>query len=53
MHVYREGFDDRVAFLLPDVPGWGATADLDDVTQLQTFLRFCGVDPLPAVQTAV
>jgi len=53
MHLYREGFDDRVAYLLPDVQDWNVAADGDDVTQLASFSRFCGVDPLPPVQTAV
>lgn len=30
MHLYREGFDDRTAYLLPDVPDWNVGADVDD-----------------------
>lgn len=50
--MYREGFDDRVAYLLADVIGWHADPNADDVEVLEEFLRFCGVDPLPLIQLA-
>lgn len=52
MHLYREGFDDRVAYLLADVLDWHADPNADDVEVLEEFLRFCGVDPLPLIQLA-
>jgi hypothetical protein len=52
LHVYREGFEDRVAYLLDDVPEWHGSLD-SGVNALEGFLRFCAVDPLPPIQTAV
>lgn len=53
LHFYREGFDDRIAYLLTDVNGWSVPTTDDGIALLQGFLRFCGVEPLPLIQTAL
>jgi hypothetical protein len=52
LHLYREGFDDRIAYLLQEVDG-RTISGRDGVTALEGFLTFCGVDPLPLIQTAL
>ena len=52
LHLYREGFDDRIAYLLEEVDDWVTPVD-DGVTALEGFLSFCGVDPRPRIQTAL
>ncbi|MBM4443164.1 MAG: hypothetical protein FJ027_22355 [Candidatus Rokubacteria bacterium] len=53
MHLFREGFEDRIAYLLPDVPDWRLLAPPNGVDAFEEFLRFCGVQNWPAIQTAV
>jgi hypothetical protein len=52
LHLYREGFEDRIAYRLADVNDW-VTPVGNGVTVLEGFLRFCAIDPLPSIQTAV
>lgn len=52
LHVYREGFDDRVAFTIAEVPGYDFTFT-DDLSALVQFLGFCSVDPFPSIQSGI
>jgi hypothetical protein len=52
LHLYREGFDDRVAYLLHEVPGF-AFSFSDDESALAQFLAFSGVDPIPSIQRGI
>lgn len=52
LHLYRDGFEDRVAYELADAPGW--TGPLTDgISAFEQFLRFCGVAEWPPIQTAL
>lgn len=50
LHLFREGFGDRVAFLPEDLPEFAAPADKNDVSWLVAFLRFCNVQNTPPIQ---
>lgn len=50
IHLYREGFGDRVAFLPEDLPQFAAPVDTNDVSWLVAFLRFCNVQDTPPIQ---
>jgi hypothetical protein len=52
LHLYLEGFDDRVAYLLNEVPGFSFSFS-DDLSALTQFLVFSGVDPIPPIQQGV
>jgi len=52
LHLYREGFDDRVAYLLNEVPGF-AFSFSDDESALTQFLMFSAVDPIPSIQHGI
>jgi hypothetical protein len=53
VHLYREGFADRVAFLPGDLPGFAPLAGADDVAWLLAFLRFCHVATIPQIQEGI
>jgi hypothetical protein len=53
LHVYREGFGDRVAFLPQDIPQFSTNPPGDEVGWLVAFLRFSGVQSLPTIQTTM
>lgn len=53
LHLYREGFEDRVAFELNEVEGRPFQLDGDPVIFLQDFLRFCGVQSWPPIQMGI
>ena len=53
LHVYREGFGDRVAFLPQDIPQFSTNPLADEVGWLVAFLRFSGVQSLPTIQTTM
>lgn len=53
IHLYREGFADRVAYLPEDLPKLVAPADNNDVSWLVAFLRFCNVVELPQIQEGI
>lgn len=53
IHLYREGFGDRVAFLPQDSPQFASVPPGDDVGWLVAFLRFSGVQSLPTIQTTI
>lgn len=53
VHLYREGFADRVAFLPGDLPGFAPPVGADDVAWLLAFLRFCRVATIPQIQEGI
>jgi hypothetical protein len=53
MHLYVEGFEDRVAFAMTDVPELRVTDGNNGLALLEDFLRFCGVQHWPAFQLSV
>jgi hypothetical protein len=53
LHLYREGFADRVAFLLPEAPGWLHAGPQDGQSLLVAFLHFCTVQTIPPIQLAI
>jgi hypothetical protein len=53
LHLYREGFEDRVAFELADVPFWVGRDVSHGVIALEHFLRFCGVTDWPPIQESI
>ena len=50
LHLYREGYDDRIAFELADVPDFSFTTPLALTQTFAEFLGFCHVAESPAVQ---
>jgi hypothetical protein len=50
IHLYRENFDDRIAYNLADVPGLSIRDLGSGVGCLEDFLLFSGVNKLPAIQ---
>ncbi|MGH9428192.1 MAG: DUF6978 family protein [Terriglobia bacterium] len=53
LHLYREGFEDRIAFQLQDATGWTGGVVTDGIPALEQFMRFCGVATWPSIQTAL
>jgi hypothetical protein len=53
MHLYRENFDDRIAYLINDVPGLSVRDSGNGVMCLEDFLRFCGVNKWPNIQLTI
>ena len=53
VHLYREDFEDRIAYLIPDVPGLTIRNVGNGVLCLEDFLRFCGVRNWPNIQMAI
>lgn len=53
MHLFREGFDDRIAYFLNDVPGWDVDSGSDGIGALEAFFRFCAIEQWPPIQMAV
>lgn len=52
LHLYREGFEDRIAFTLPDAPRWTDPTVTDAIPALEKFMRYCGIDRWPPIQTS-
>jgi hypothetical protein len=50
VHLYRENFEDRIAYAIPDVPGLMARDLGNGLMCLEDFLRFCGVGRWPNIQ---
>ena len=50
LHLYREGFEDRIAYEMTDAPGWTIGQDVDDLQMLEGFLRYCGITDWPQIQ---
>jgi hypothetical protein len=53
LHVYREGFEDRIAYELADAPNWNQLNPDDGIVMLEAFMRFCGIDVWPPIQVAL
>jgi len=53
LHLYREGFDDRVAFIPHEVSGLVLENPADGLACLEGFLRFCKIQSLPPIQTEI
>lgn len=53
LHLYREGFEDRIAYELVDAPGWIDPHLTDGIPALERFMRFCGVNHWPPIQTSL
>ena len=50
LHLYREGFEDRIAYELADAPGWENISPMEGIPALVRFMRFCGVAQWPPIQ---
>lgn len=53
LHLYREGFEDRIAYELSDVPQWSNGVARDGIAALEHFMLFCGITEWPTIQTAL
>lgn len=53
LHLYREGFGDRVAYFPHEVPGFAVPADGSHVSWLIAFLTYCGVTHTPLIQDGI
>ena len=53
LHLYREGFEDRIAYLISDVSDFNVTNSTNGLVWLEDFLKFCHVEGVPAIQTTV
>ena len=53
LHLYREGFDDRIAYELTDVPTWTGVIDSNGVAALESFMNFCAIIDWPPIQTSL
>lgn len=53
LHLYREGFDDRIAYLIEEAPGWSERNVTDGIAALEAFLLYCTVQSCPPIQTAL
>jgi len=52
IHLYREGFETRIAYELSDID-FKFRSPIGGLTSLEDFLHFCNVTPLPAIQQIV
>ncbi len=50
IHLYREGYDDKFAFPLEQVPEMSIKDINDGVEVLETFLYYCSVEKIPDIQ---
>jgi hypothetical protein len=53
MHLYRENFEDRIAYELADVPGLTIRNLGSGVSCLEDLLRFVGLRKWPAIQLSI
>lgn len=53
VHLYRAGFEDRIAFHPAEVPGFTVPAAPDGVAWLVAFLRLCNVSAIPSIQEII
>lgn len=53
LHVYLEGFGDKVAFLPEEVLDFPPLSGTDGVSWLQAFLAYCHVQPVPPIQVSL
>jgi hypothetical protein len=53
IHIYREGFDDRVAYLPEDLAAFQVPAYPHDLDWFTAFLDFCNIIDRPDIQTVM
>jgi len=53
LHLYHEGFADRVAYLPTDLPRFPVPTDGNDVSWLVAFFSFCNVQNVPQIQEEI
>jgi hypothetical protein len=53
LHLYHDGYGDRVAYLPGDLPTFVVPADGTDDSWLVSFLKFCNVRDVPPIQTEI
>lgn len=53
LHLYREGFEDRIAYLLPEIPEFVVSNPANGLAWLEDFLKFCHIDEVPNIQTTI
>lgn len=53
LHLYRHGFDDRVAYIPSDVLGFNLRDPAKGIDCLEDFLAFCRVVKTPPIQTEI
>lgn len=53
LHLYQEGFDDRIAYKLVDAPRWPDPSVTDGIPALEHFMRYCQVTAWPPIQTSL
>jgi hypothetical protein len=53
LHLYREGFDDKIAYELHEAPNWTEGSITEGIIALEHFMRFCAVEQWPPIQTSV
>ncbi len=53
LHLYREGFEDRIAYLVPDVSEFIVSNHTNGLAWLVDFLNFCHVQNVPPIQTTL
>jgi hypothetical protein len=53
LHLYRDGFDDRIAYTLVDAPGWPDPNTSDAIPALEHFMRYCRFTAWPPIQTSL
>ena len=53
LHLYREGYEDQIAYELRDAPGWPNGVWLEGIPALERFMRFCAIMQWPTIQTSM
>ena len=53
IHIYREGFDDRIAYDVADIPQLVLRDPGNGLYCLEDFLRFCNVQNWPQIQLGI
>ena len=53
LHLYREGFEDRIAYKLEDAPGRTDPELPEGIPALERFMWYCGIAQWPPIQTAL
>lgn len=53
IHLYHEGFEDRVAYLPEDLPDFPALTNPHDLEWLFAFFRFCHIIDAPPIQSVI
>jgi hypothetical protein len=53
IHLYREGFEDRIAYAVSEVPEFVVSNSANGLSWLVDFLKFCHIEEAPPIQTTV